>query len=201
MTLALFDFDGTITKEDTFVRFVRFATPRLRLRLGTLALLPAILGYKAGRISAPALRAMISRIAFVGSKAAELEALGSEFVEQAIPSLVRNRAKDRLQWHHSKGHRIIVVSASLDVYLKHWCRAQNLEVICTLLEQKKGRMTGRYLEGDCSGEEKRRRILRYLDVGAHEEIYAYGDTAEDEPMLELATRRYYRWKERAVGVG
>jgi phosphoserine phosphatase len=33
------------------------------------------------------------------------------------------------------------------------------------------------------------------------EIYAYGDTPEDEAMLALATRRYYRWRERPRATG
>jgi hypothetical protein len=34
MNLALFDFDGTITRKETFGAFMRFATPRFRRVLG-----------------------------------------------------------------------------------------------------------------------------------------------------------------------
>jgi HAD superfamily hydrolase (TIGR01490 family) len=195
VTLALFDFDGTITREDTFIRFVRFATPRYRFRAGTAALLPFILGYKVGWLSGPNVRAKISRVAFLGTRENELDGLGKEFAQRHIPDLVRENARERLEWHRAQGHRIVVVSASLDVYLRPWCEKEGLELICTRLERRSGRITGKYLDGDCSGEEKRRRILKHLNRDDYADVYAYGDTAEDRQMLELANRRYFRWRE------
>jgi len=57
MNLALFDFDGTITFEDTFVPFLHFATSRSRIALGTVALSPMILAYKAGLLTGTRMRA------------------------------------------------------------------------------------------------------------------------------------------------
>jgi hypothetical protein len=39
------------------------------------------------------------------------------------------------------------------------------------------------------------------DLARYSTIFAYGDTREDAELLELATRRYYRWRELPAGGG
>ena len=99
---------------------------------------------------------------------------------------------ERIDWHRRRGDRIVVVSASLDVYLAPWCQERGLELICTEMEFRDGRATGRYLEGDCSGERKIVRVRERLSLDAYAEIHAYGDTREDLPMLAAAHHKYYR---------
>jgi phosphatidylglycerophosphatase C len=51
MNLALFDFDGTITRGDTWTPFLRYSATRPRIAAAVL-LSPLIVAYKAGWISA-----------------------------------------------------------------------------------------------------------------------------------------------------
>ena len=67
--------------------------------------------------------------------------------------------------------------------------------ICTTLEERRGRLTGRYVHGDCCGAEKALRILQRYELDRYSHVYAYGDSGEDREMLALAHRKYYRWKE------
>jgi hypothetical protein len=83
----------------------------------------------------------------------------------------------------------------LDVYLQPWCDSIGVELVCTELEDRDGRLTGRYRHGDCSGPAKVRRILSRYDLSRYPVIYAYGDTSDDREMLELAHRKFYRWRE------
>ena len=89
----------------------------------------------------------------------------------------------------------MVVSASLDAYLVPWCRPLGLDLICTELEISDGRLTGRYVQGDCWGDEKVRRIRERLTLDDYDTVYAYGDTEDDRAMLDLADRKYFRWQE------
>jgi HAD superfamily phosphoserine phosphatase-like hydrolase len=102
-------------------------------------------------------------------------------------------ALDRIEWHKQQGDEIVVVSASLDVYLEHWCRSIGVGVICTELEDAAGTLTGRYIKGDCAGAEKVRRIRARYDLNRFSRIYAYGDSEDDREMLEIAHEKYYRW--------
>lgn len=192
--LALFDFDGTITSCDTFVRFVRYASSRRRWLYGNLVLAPRIAGYHLRCVPGPCIRERIARVAFEGKPVAGLRRLGERFAETVIPRLVQARAWEAVRWHIQRGDRVVIVSASLDVYLQPWCRRHGLELICTQLEAHRGVVTGRYLAGDCSGATKRARVLERYRLSDYRRVHAYGDTEEDLPMLDLADTRYLCWQ-------
>ena len=194
-SLALFDFDGTITWSDTWTPFMRTATRPWRLAAGRVVLAPVFVGYRLGFISASRGRRLAARVAYTGEAAADIRRRGSDYAARVLPDRVRPAALERIEWHRSRGDDVVVVSGSLDVYLKPWCEERGLACICTTLEERDGRLTGRYVDGDCSGAEKVRRVLQRYDVSRYELVYAYGDSAEDKDLIELAHRKSYRWNE------
>lgn len=193
--LALFDFDGTITSKDTFTAFVHYAMSPARLLLGKAVLSPLIVGYKAGLVSGATIRTSVSRFGFAGRRERALREAGLAFGRQVLPQVVRPAMLERIRWHQEEGDRIVVVSASLDVYLEAWCREHGLDLVCTELEFRGGRSTGGYRRGDCSGERKLQRIRERYDLAEYPEIYAYGDTREDLPMLAVAGHKFYRGRQ------
>jgi HAD superfamily hydrolase (TIGR01490 family) len=195
MDLALFDFDGTITTKGTYPGFVSCAVSPGRKLLGGLILSPLILVHRAGVVSDQAIRKAISRIGFWRAEPERLRQLGEQYANEILPNLIRPVALERIVWHKARGDRIVVVSASLDVYLEPWCRNLGVDVICTRLETRAGRVTGRYLHGDCCGPIKARRIRENCALTEYGTIYAYGDTEEDREMLEMANRIFFRWQE------
>jgi HAD superfamily hydrolase (TIGR01490 family) len=195
MDLALFDFDGTITAKGTYPGFISFAVRPGRKLLGGLVLSPLILGHRAGLVSDRAIRKAMSRVAFWRERPERLRQLGGQYANEILPNLIRPMALERIAWHKARGDRIVVVSASLDVYLEPWCRRLGVDVICTRLETRGGRVTGRYLHGDCCGELKARRVRERCALTEYATIYAYGDTEEDRQMLEMANRMFFRWQE------
>lgn len=200
MDLALFDFDGTITTRDTFRPFLSFAGSRRRLVLGTALLSPMVLAYELGWVRAARMRAAATYVCCRGRPERELRELGARYARTLTPSF-RPEALERIVWHKERGDTVVVVSASLRLYLEDLCRELELELICTELEARGGILTGRYLGGDCTGPEKARRVRAAHDLTRYSTVHAYGDTREDAELLELATRRYYRWRELPSGGG
>jgi phosphatidylglycerophosphatase C len=201
MDLALFDFDGTITNtdgfsgSDSFSSFIRFAVRPNRKAIGCVVLGPAVLAYRLGWISASRVRRAIVRVGFQGESSCRVRQLGWQFATEVLPLMVRRSAVERVRWHQGRGDDVVVVSAALDFYLRPWCRTLGVECLCTELEERNGLLTGRCREGDCTGAEKVRRITRRFPAERYSAIYAYGDTAEDREMLNMAHRKYYRWEE------
>jgi phosphatidylglycerophosphatase C len=195
MDLALFDFDGTITTRGTYPGFVRFAIRPRRTVVAGIILGPLIVGYRVGLVSDRAIRRAMSRVVFQGEQPERLRRLGERFAAQTLSALTRPSALERIAWHQARGDRVVVVSASLDVYLEPWCAAMGVDVICTRLEVDGGRVTGRYAGGDCCGQEKASRITERYALSEYATVYGYEDTDEDREMLELADMKFFRWQQ------
>lgn len=194
MDLALFDFDGTITDRESFPAFIRSAVPAGRLWLGSLILAPLILGYRLGLVSGVRVRAAIVRVAFRSTSSTDYQEAGQKFAREQIPAMLRPEALQRIAWHRARGDQVAVVSGAFDVYLEAWCQQQGLECLCSSLESRAERLTGRYAGAQCVGDEKVQRIRARFPLDQYPQIHAYGDTVEDLAMLELAQQRWYRWK-------
>jgi HAD superfamily phosphoserine phosphatase-like hydrolase len=116
------------------------------------------------------------------------------YSREELPKIIREVALEQIEWHKQRGDTIVVVSASIDSWLKGWCEAQHIDLIATKLEAKDGRISGRFITKNCSGSEKVRRIEERYNLSDFECVFAYGDSPGDKPMLAVADVRYYNWK-------
>lgn len=196
--LALFDFDGTITTREMMRDFMFRSVPPRRQAWGKWLLAPWVAGYRTGLVSGTATRAAVVRVGFAGVALEHVQGHGAAFATEALPTVLRPEAMARIRWHQAQGDEVAVVSGALDLYLAPWCRTHGLSLICSSLEHRHGRLTGRYLGTQCVGEEKARRVRAQYDLARYAHVYAYGDTHEDLPLLALAHSRFYRGQ--AMGV-
>jgi phosphatidylglycerophosphatase C len=191
--VAAFDFDGTITYRDTMFPFLRHALDLGAFARGGLRSLPVLAAY-AARLMANDVAKERAFSNFVGGMDADgLRALGESFAAEVLPRLVRPHALERLQWHRDQGHRCVVVSASVDLYLEPWTAAMELDLLCTRLEvDDQGRVTGRLATANCYGAEKVRRLEQALGPRDDYVLYAYGDSRGDRELLAAADHAWYR---------
>lgn len=191
-TLALFDLDGTLTRGDTMLAFIRFRSgPWDRLRM----LLPAGVVHALGRVGLVAPEAgkkRLMRAAFAGVATGDVSRDAERFAKEGMPGMMREGAMERLRWHVAEGHRTMIVTASSDAWLGPWCAAHDVELVATGLEERDGRYTGELSTPNCKGGEKVRRLRELLKLTDYERIHAYGDTPSDRPMLALATDPLYQ---------
>lgn len=191
-TLALFDFDGTISTRDSFLHFLMHAKGPFRLLIGLPAVLPTLTLFALKVIPNWQAKERVLRHFFKGITKETLESLGTIYAQQAIGTIIKNSALETLNWHKSQGHRVILVSASVDIWLKQWASDMGIELICSTLEYKNNRATGKLSGVNCWGPEKVRRIKNHLNLDDYELIYAYGDTRGDREMLQIASKPFYR---------
>ena len=188
-TVAAFDFDGTLTTRDTVVPFLAAVAGRAGL-IGALLRHPVSLFDATLRRDRDRFKASAVRAVFTGREAEAVERIGSSFAKTIQERWLRADTPRRLRWHQDEGHRVVLVSASFGAYLRPLGEVFGVDaVLCT--EATVG-LDGRYtgaLEGvNCRGDEKMRRLRRWLaESGLDDaELWAYGDSQGDAAMLAAA---------------
>lgn len=193
-TVAAFDFDGTLTYRDSFFTFLIHTFGLWGFCCRVLPILPQLILYVLGKATrTDAKEALLGRF-FNGMHIDKLRELGEVFAQEKLPSQFRPEALERLHWHQKQGHRCLIVSASVDVWLEPWARENGIEKVLSsrLLVDENQRVSGRLLGENCRRAEKVRRLEEELGPLDQYELYAYGDTEGDKEMLEAADHPYYR---------
>jgi phosphatidylglycerophosphatase C len=192
MNLVLFDFDGTITKDDSFLKFIRFVVGDVRFLIGLIVLSPILVAYKLKLIpNYKAKQKMLSWF-FKGYSENDFRKVANKYSLNHIDKILRPKAMERLKWHKEQNHKIVIVSASIDCWLRSWCEKNGFELLATQLEIENGIVTGKLLTKNCYGQEKVNRIKESYNLKEYEYIYAYGDSRGDKEMLELADENFYK---------
>jgi HAD superfamily hydrolase (TIGR01490 family) len=156
------------------------------------ALSPMLVAYKLGLIPNYRAKQYMLSYFFKGMPEERFKEIAEDYSLRHIDTIVRPKAMERIAWHKAQGHRVVVVSASLECWLKPWCDENGLELLATRLEMKDGIVTGRLLTRNCYGPEKVNRIKERYNLDDYDTIYAYGDSRGDKEMLALADKPHYK---------
>lgn len=191
-SLALFDFDGTITDGDSLWDFLCWSFGKTRMIRAGACLGPTLLAWRVGMTSRHEVKARLLRHFFYGWDAEKFMGHCAEYSLGALPRLVKPSALKQIEWHKANGHTVLVVSASIETWLKPWCDLHQLGLIATRVEVVDGRITGALATPNCRGTEKVRRLKEAIDLHEYSYVYAYGDSRGDREMLELANEPHYR---------
>ena len=190
--IAFFDFDGTITKKDTLLEFIKFSKGTIRFYLGFLVNLPYLVSFKLGIISNQTAKEKMLRFFFHGMPISDFKRYCENFSTNALPKLIRPKALQEIQRLKQNNIRVVVVSASPENWIEQWVKRLQVELIASRLEVNKGKLTGKILGKNCHGDEKVSRIREIYDLSDYSIVAAYGDSTGDKPMLQLATKAYYK---------
>ena len=190
--VAAFDFDGTLTNGGSVFDFLTGVAGRRTVLRAGAALAPrlahaALVG---GTVADETKEELFIRV-LAGTDATYFRQVAEEFAQSHLAGHVRPEVRRRLDWHRSRGDRVVVVSASPDAYVAVAAdRLAAHATIATLLEEDAaGRITGRYLGANCRGEEKVRRLRLWMAESGLESarLWAYGNSRGDLRMLAPPT--------------
>jgi HAD superfamily hydrolase (TIGR01490 family) len=190
--LALFDLDGTLTRKDTLIEIIRYIHGDTRLYLGLIFLSPYLLLFKMGIIANWKAKEAMLTYFFRHMPYDKFQKKCYQFSQDVLPGLIRVEGIKTLKRLREEDARIVIVSASAEEWVLPWCELLSISFIGTRLEVKDGKLTGKISGRNCHGYEKVNRIRAELDLSRYSEIYAYGDSDGDLPMLQLARHAYYR---------
>jgi len=186
--LVLFDFDGTITKKDSFPLFFKFTFGHLKFLIGFCLHTPHFVLFKLGIISAESLKTRIISYYLKGKSKQWIDNQGNEYIRHLHHiGIIREIYINEINLYKKNGSTISVVSASIDAWIKQFCSQYEIGYICTELDFENDKFTGKLKTKNCNGPEKKKRILENYDMSLFDEIIVYGDSSGDNEMMELAT--------------
>ena len=113
---------------------------------------------------------------------------GSDFAGAALDDFVIPEAMEQLRWHQERGHRCVLASASLDVYVEPWARRTGFHrtLATRLAFAASGCFDGRFDGDPCWGVEKLRRLRQVEPALEDSTLVVYGDGRGDAALLGAA---------------
>lgn len=198
-TVAAFDFDGTLTRRDTFMPFLARGLGWPRFALALLTCSPWLAGYALRLVRNDVAKQQLMLATLKGKSMADMEDWTTQWLARDFPGQLREDAMARLAWHQQQGHCCVMVSASPDIYLARVAGQLGFDgLLCTEMAVEGSRLTGLMRTPNCHGEQKVVRLKAWLaerfgaGVVDRLTLYAYGDTSGDKPMLRMADHAWYR---------
>lgn len=192
MNIAFFDFDGTVSKGDSFALFLRFILGR-KFYVKLAQNLHILLLYKLGFIGNTTAKERVLSSCIKGMDISTFQGFCKDFLPH-LESICKDSALQKIAWHKAQGHKVVIVSASFEEYLGFLAQKLEVDLIATKMEVSDSQITGRFATPNCYGAQKVARIKARYNLADFTQIYAYGDTKGDKEMLSLASEgcAFYR---------
>ncbi len=190
--IAFFDFDGTVSTKDTLLELIKYQKGRFLFYIGFLINAPYLIAYKIKIIPNSTAKQKVLKFFFNKTPLSFFQLQCDRFASSVLPSLIRPKALQEIKKLQSIGTDVVIISASAKNWLLTWAEEMNVKLIATTLEVKNEKLTGMIDGENCHGQEKVKRIKAAYDLSKYDEIYCYGDSPGDEPMLALGTFSFYK---------
>lgn len=184
--MVYFDFDGTLTRHDSFVRFAIFSVGKWAFLRAFLYSTPYIFLWKLGVISSSYAKQKLFSNLYRGMEFSKFKDCCEAFTNM-IQSDIRPEILKLMHNHKRKGQKIIIVSASIGEWIRPWAKANGIDdVIATEIDvDQNGIISGSFRTDNCTGEEKVRRIIQKYPLVKECETWGYGDSSGDDAMLSF----------------
>lgn len=186
---ALFDFDGTLTSEDT-TRYLLLELVRVRpwkaVHIARLI---------AARMVGSSDQLQFAKNRCIGAclkgLSQERLALACERFRQRVRPLVRSSVWERARDCHASGIQVVVVTASPEFAVMPLFEGEGFWCVGTRYSRALGQHDGTLDGPPCYGEQKLP-ALRARGLGAADEVIeAWSDSISDWPMMKLAIKRFW----------
>jgi HAD superfamily hydrolase (TIGR01490 family) len=186
--IAVFDFDGTLTKRDTYLLFLKSV-------VGWRGLARFVLRHPAVMLRVVAgdgderdwAKYLATRELLAGQSDIHLREAVGALVNRILSEELREDVLLWLDWHRKEGHEVLIASASFEMYVRPVGDRLGADgVVATKWEvDHDGTLTGRLDGGNVRGQHKAVVVRQYL--GPDRELsFAYGDSRGDRFLLALA---------------
>lgn len=193
--VAYFDFDGTLSKFDTFFLGLISVVGLKKMIVNLHKLIIVLINYYVKKLSKAQAKEEIVTILLKDMDKTELESIVFSKVVPRLDKIIINNVLQKLEYHIEHGHTVILVSANLSIFLASWAKLHKItSVIATEIEVDANcKITGKLKSENCYGEQKVERIKNYLIKNNlnFKYSYAYGNSEGDYQMLNYANESFF----------
>ena len=187
--IVVFDFDGTLTKEDSLLAFIRYVHGTVAFWCGFLLYTPILVlmllkCYPHGKA-----KEKIFSYFFKGISIEKFNMVCQQFAA-AHRHLLRPQGVATVEEAQNAGADVVIISASVDNWVQPFF--PTVKVLGTQIEVRDGCLTGRFLTRNCFGQEKVNRLLEVYPDRKDYHLTAYGDSQGDRELLAFADVAHYK---------
>ena len=180
------DLDGTLTFRDTYIKFIFKNLTFSSALANTPALTLMTLKYIFGVINKETVKRTTFKMFFDGYDV-------RQNIENFAKSVKWNKkVLDMIDEKKREGYKVIMVTASPDMYLPHLCDYLGYDGFLSTKTLKNGEfLTGLFDGKVCNFEEKTLRIKEFLRDKKTSHTVSFGNSIGDYPMLEFCDEAYF----------
>jgi len=189
---VLFDFDGTLTRRDTFFAYCMAIARRQEHPVRAMFRVACSMALvKARLITNHQLKERTAAVLLTGEKESHIARIMQEEGGERLAGKLDTEMVGLLERMREAGANVFLVSSSLDCFLRPFGPAWGLRgIIATRTEVIDGRFTGRLIGRTCNGPEKVARVIEEVGEREARESVAYGDSRGDEDLLNFVAEGY-----------
>jgi phosphatidylglycerophosphatase C len=193
VVVAAFDFDNTLTDQDSFLPFLFYSSGFWVTSFNLFLLMPIFIAFVVGCYPRAKVKEAILTQFFKGMPYKDLEKVGHQYATEKLDDYIKPIAMQKIQWHKEQGHFCVLISAAPEFYLKKWGERHGFSAtLGTKVEVlPNGTLSGKLQGINCWGSEKVSRLNEIIGPKDYE-LYAYGDSEGDKELLALADYPFYR---------
>lgn len=193
MKVYAFDFDGTLTKKDTFLAFIEYAKGYGKTFWGFFLFSPILILMKLRLFPNWKAKQMVFSWFFKGMNINEFNQICHEFADRN-QRIIRTRGWDTIRKALANGEQVIIITASIENWVKPFFKefGNQIKVEGTKIDVRINQITGQFLTQNCYGVEKTKRLKEVFPYRQAYELIAFGDSNGDRYLLNEADESHYK---------
>ncbi|MDA3885547.1 MAG: HAD-IB family phosphatase [Candidatus Delongbacteria bacterium] len=183
------DFDGTITRKDSYIRSLFYYSTIFRICNSLPGLVFNLIKYFLGKISRDDMKEYSYGKFYSGVETSYIANKNEKYIKKIK---FNKKVVKLLETLKEDGFKIVLVTASPDIYIGYFAKVLGYDgYICTKVEEKDGKLTGKLSGMNCNNEEKVKRIKESEYYSENSQIITLGNSKGDHAMLGLSNEYYY----------
>lgn len=188
--IVIFDFDKTITSIDTFTHLlVYLINQKFWRQCFSLPFLPVIYSLKPFNITRPYAVSLGLWVASVGESPRyllqKIRLYAEQRKAQGTHDVMRKKAISSIRRHLSLGHRVVIVSASSRIWIKHFLGPELTSRVTIIGSRLQFKWNGLVLKSWCYGKKKLEHFV-YNGISQTNFRTIYSDCPTDMVLMERA---------------